>query len=193
MSDSMTIKDYVDVTKAGVIALAVGGFAWWVYRSGILDAIVKTAGATGKALDVTDVLLNTQKKATIDASLSLTDKFWNSETGGWMGQWSAYWGQILDGKYQDTKGVEATSAYVVIRARDFNSSWQMTDTAYKAAVGMHKGNKDILEKYVLDNTSTTMVGWSVLLPNPKLKPALQKLVKTTDFVVIYPDGSFKSA
>ena len=160
MSDSMTIKDYVDVTKAGVIAVSVAGFAWWVYRSGVLDAIIKTAGATGKALDKTDVLLNTQKKATLDASIAVTDKFWNSETGGWMGQWSSYWNQIFQGKYEDTKGVNATSVYIVIRARDFDSNWRMKDTAYKAAVDMHKGNKEILEKYVLNNVSASMAGWS---------------------------------
>ncbi|WP_430455602.1 hypothetical protein [Rheinheimera sp.] len=189
----MTVKDYVDVTKAGVIAVSVAGFAWWVYRSGVLNTLLKAAGVAENAFDVADVVLNTQKKTTVDAALAVTDKFWNSETGGYMGAWSSFWDQVSQGKYQDTKGVQATTAYVVIRARDFDSSWKMKDTAYKAAIGMHPGNKAILEKYVMDKASTSVAGWSVLLPNPTLKPALQKLVKTTDFVVVYSDGSFKSA
>lgn len=172
---AMNLRDYAETAKIAAVLGVVGVGGFLLYRAA-------TSGISGKLLD----LLGGAAETAYDNSALMAEmagQWWNGtggvDAGGASGRSMSWWGHVLTGDYADTKGVEATMAYIVIRAKDFNPNWSIKDYAYKAAVNMHSGNKTILEKYVLNGLT--------------LKPAFQQLVKTTDFVVIYPDGSFKSA
>lgn len=172
----MNANDYAQLGVTVAAGTAVLGVGFLLYKSGILKGLFN---ASSNAMDALDTTLELGGVAweNLKGSGQWVWDGWNSTTGLGMSQL----GEIANGNFSQVYGsrVEATSAYIVIRARDFDSLWRMKETAYKAAVGMHKDNKAILDKYVLSSMS--------------LKPAYQGLVKTADFVIIYPDGSFRSA
>ena len=153
MAKGFDLADYASLARTGLYAAIGGAIVYAIYKSNAL-------GAGGKLVD-------SVVGSVTDAAVAVKD-YWDNGTGKLM-LWA---GGNLD-------GIEATSAYVVIRKRDFNSQWQISDTAYKAAKGMHQDNERILKTYVLDGMG--------------LKKNLQNIVKLTDFVVIYPNGEIKSA
>jgi len=172
----MNANDYAQLGTTVAVGAAVLGVGFLLYKSGVLKGVFN---ASSNVMDAVDTTLEIGSAAwgNIKESGQWAWDGWNAASGLGMSQL----GEAVNGNFGQMVGsrVEATSAYIVIRARDFDSKWIMKETAYKAAVGMHKDNKAILEKYVLTGAA--------------LKPAFQQLVKTADFVVIYKDGSFKSA
>lgn len=176
MSDSMNANDYAQLGVTVAVGALVVGAGYLFYKSDLGKSLLSVAGgvfdSAGSTAKIADYVITSTK-----GGVEWAWNGWNAVSGLGMSQL----GDASNGNFSQMYGsrVEATSAYIVIRARDFDSKWTMKETAYKGAVGMHKDNKAILEKYVLTGSA--------------LKPAFQQLVKTADFVVIYPDGSFKSA
>lgn len=184
---AMNLRDYAETTKIAAMIGGGGLLAYLVWKSGILQGAAKVTGAVSDAVGY--VKNHDDAQMFIDANKYLTDKTNAGGVGLGSGDFFGlnYWwlnpGLMIPGYNSkltaDAIGVKATSAYIVIRARDFDSQWKMKDTAYLAAVKMHQDNKAILDKHVISGGT--------------LKTAFRNLVKTADFVVIYPDGSFKSA
>ena len=166
---SMNAGQYIEAGKTLAIGGAVVALGVMLYRFGVGSALLKVADAAGTVAG--------KAAENIGQSAQATWRFWEHTSGAGMQQL----GEIANGNFSQAFGssVEATSAYVIVRKRDFNSSWQMSESAYKAAVGMHKDNKAILQTYVLNGMG--------------LKPNLQNLVKLTDYVAVFKDGSMKSA
>lgn len=164
----MSAGDYIEAGKTLAIGGAVVAVGVLLYRSGFGSTLIKAGAGVAKAAD--SALEN------IGTSGQAVWKWYENTSGKGLQQL----GEIANGNFSQAFGssVEATSAYVVVRRRDFSSSWQMSESAYKAAVGMHKDNKAILQNYVLNGMG--------------LKPNLQNLVKLVDFVVVFKDGSMKS-
>jgi hypothetical protein len=166
---SMNAGQYIEAGKSLAIGGAVIALGIFVYRSGVGSVLFK---AVDKAADVAGGALEN-----VGTSASAMWGAWEHTTGKGLQQL----GEIANGNFGQAFGssVEATSAYVIVRKRDFNSDWKMSESAYRAAVGMHKDNKAILQTYVLNGMG--------------LKPNLQNLVKLTDYVAVFKDGSMKSA
>lgn len=184
---AMNLRDYAETAKIAAMVGGGGLLIYGLYRAGIFTLLSKTADAVGGAVDYVENVKG--EDFTTPASRALNEQLniggLGLGSGGSFGV--EYWfmnpSLMIPGLKSlvtaDAVGVKATSAYIVIRARDFDSQWRMKDTAYLAAVKMHKDNKAILDKHVMSGGT--------------LKTAFRNLVKTADFVVIYPDGSFKSA
>ncbi len=160
MAKSFDLGDASSLARTGLIVAGGGALIYLAYKSNLLGLGQKvlegTAGAANYALESVGGAAN----AVVD--------YWNNGTG-----------KLLLAAGGNGGNIEATSAAVVIRLRDFNSQWQISSTAYQAAKGMHSDNERILKTYVLDGLG--------------LKPSLQKLIKLTDFVVIRSNGEIQSA
>jgi hypothetical protein len=173
---AMNLNEKAQLATTAAVGVGVAAVVFVLYRSGVFKGLTNLAG---EAFDIvggaTELVNHTVTSAKNGVEWAWDG--WNTTSGLGMSQL----GQLANGNYGQMYGsaVEATSAYAVIRMRDFDSAWKIKDIAYKAIVKMHPDNKAILEKYVLDGMG--------------LKPALQKLVKVTDFVIVFKDGSFKSA
>lgn len=175
MSKTFDLGDTTGAAKDVIIigGVALVGFILW--RSGTLKVLGSAfSGLTESVGDTADILSGIGSAATSFAH-GTVDVVKDLTSGP-----ALFLDYLIDGRPLDYfSGQEATSAYVVIRQRHFNSQWQMSSSAYQAVKGMHSDNEKILKTYVLDGL--------------KLKPSLQKIIKLTDFVVIRPNGEIQSA
>ena len=71
-------------------------------------------------------------------------------------------------------GVQATESYIVLRRRDFPSG-TMTESAYTAALTMHRQNASILQ--------------TVLTPSRQLKTMYAQALSVSDPIIVTDDGA----
>jgi hypothetical protein len=182
MASNLSLSGITGTAKDGLIVggVALAAFAIWkVWNSSAVQSTIDGYKAAEPTIKFVGDAANVKNKLVWDGAKYVYESAWGGTDGGFMGAWSNWWEQVFSGNYESTKSLESSSAYVVIRQRDFNSQWQMSSSAYQAAKGLHSDNEKILKTYVLDGL--------------KLKPSLQKIVKLTDFVVIRPNGEIQSA
>jgi hypothetical protein len=171
MAKGFDLGDASSLASTGLVLVVGGALVYMAYKSNLLGlAAGAVEGAAGLVVD----------------GVGHASDAYKQNAAGSTGTGQAWWERLLSNPISDSwneiynPGIKATSGYVVIRKRDFNSQWIYSNAAYAAAVDMYPGNRDILSKYVLDS-------------GMKLKKSLQNIVKLTDFVVIRPNGEIQSA
>lgn len=154
-----SLGDYASIARTGLYVALGGALVYMAYRSNLL-------GLSGKLLEGAAGAANSVAGSVGNAASGVKD-YWDNGTG-----------KLLLWAGGNGNSIEATSAYIIIRQRDFDSNWRIKDYAYQAAVQAHPANEAILKAYVLNGMG--------------LKPSLQTAVKAVNAVAVFANGEVKN-